>query len=66
MNRMEEAKKRYDEVPIPEELSKRVLQEVEKADRRRKEEGVISVRTGGACMPGRRGLWRRQPSWQCL
>lgn len=41
MNRMEEAKKRYDEVPIPEELSKRVLQEVEKADRRRKEEGVI-------------------------
>ena len=38
MNPMEDAKKRYDEVPIPEELSKRVQWEVEKADRRRKAE----------------------------
>ena len=36
MNPMEDAKKRYDEVPIPEELSKRVQLEVEKADLRRK------------------------------
>lgn len=43
MNPMEDAKKRYDEVPIPEELSKRVQWEVEKADRRRKAENA-SVR----------------------
>lgn len=43
MKRMEDAKKRYDEVPIPEELSKRVQREVEKADRRRKAENA-SVR----------------------
>ena len=36
MNRMEEAKKRYDEIPIPEELSRRIQWEVDKADRRRK------------------------------
>ena len=43
MNPMEDAKKRYDEVPIPEELSKRVQWEVEKAERRRKAENA-SVR----------------------
>ena len=43
MNPMEDAKKRYDEVPIPEELSKRVQWEVEKADWRRKAENA-SVR----------------------
>ena len=36
MNRMEDAKRKYAEVPIPAELSERVLQEVEKANRRRK------------------------------
>ena len=63
MNRMEEAKKRYDEVPIPEELSKRVLQEVEKADRRRKEEGVIRRSHRRSLHVWQKG---RQPSWQCL
>ena len=36
MKRMEEAKKRYDEVPVPEELSERINWEVEKANRKRK------------------------------
>lgn len=35
MKRMEEAKKRYDEIPIPEELISRVQQEIAKADARR-------------------------------
>ena len=35
MNRIKDAKKRYDETPIPEELSERVMQEVEKANVRR-------------------------------
>ena len=35
MNRIKNAKKRYDETPIPEELSERVMQEVEKANVRR-------------------------------
>ena len=56
MKRMEEAKKRYDEVPIPEELSKRVLQEVEKADRRRKEEGVIKLSRRRALRSWQKGL----------
>ena len=35
MNRIKDAKKRYDETPIPGELSERVMQEVEKANVRR-------------------------------
>lgn len=40
MNRMENAKKLYDEIPIPEELSKRVMWEVEKANQRRKKADI--------------------------
>ena len=36
MKRMAEAKERYDKIPIPEELSKRVMLEVDKADRKRR------------------------------
>ena len=36
MNQMEEAKRNYDAVPIPQELSERVLSEIKKADLRRK------------------------------
>ena len=36
MNQMEEAKRSYDAVPIPQELSERVLSEIKKADLRRK------------------------------
>ena len=35
MKRMEDAKKRYDEIPIPAELHARVQQEIAKADARR-------------------------------
>ena len=35
MKRMEDAKKRYDEIPIPTELGVRVQQEIAKADARR-------------------------------
>ena len=35
MRRMEDAKKRYDEIPIPTELGVRVQQEIAKADARR-------------------------------
>ena len=35
MKRMEDAKKRYDEIPIPAELGVRVQQEIAKADARR-------------------------------
>lgn len=41
MNRMEDAKKKYDEIPIPEELSRRVLMEVERAGKRRK---IVTMR----------------------
>ena len=33
MKRMEEAKQKYDSIPIPDELSKRVRMEIEKADK---------------------------------
>ena len=36
MNQIEEAKRSYDAVPIPQELSERVLSEIKKADLRRK------------------------------
>ena len=36
MNSMEEAKKRYDAVPIPSELSQRVQREIERAQARRR------------------------------
>lgn len=44
MNRMEDAKKKYEEVPIPEELSKRIQWEVQKADSRRKKAAESSGR----------------------
>ena len=36
MKRIEEAKKKYDSVPIPEELSERIMQEVRKMETKRK------------------------------
>ena len=36
MKSMEEAKRKYDEIPIPSELSKRVGKEIEKANMKRK------------------------------
>ena len=36
MKRIEEAKRKYEEIPIPNELSERVMMEVEKANERRK------------------------------
>ena len=44
MKRMEEAKKRYDEIPIPEELISRVQQEIAKADARRAAEAEVEQR----------------------
>ncbi len=44
MNRMEDAKKKYDEVPIPEELSERIQWEVQKADSRRRKAAEDSGR----------------------
>ena len=56
MNRMEDAKKKYDEVPIPEELSERIQWEVQKADSRRRkpeaEETSVWL-AEGACSCGR-------------
>lgn len=43
MKRMEEAKKKYDSIPIPEELSERVMMEVKKAERRHGK-NVIKIR----------------------
>ncbi len=40
MNRMENAKKKYDEIPIPEELSQRIMWEVEKANQKKKMSGA--------------------------
>lgn len=40
MNRMENAKKKYDEIPIPEELSQRIMWEVEKANQKEKMSGA--------------------------
>lgn len=40
MNRMENAKKKYDEIPIPEELSQRIMWEVEKANQKKKMSGT--------------------------
>ncbi len=50
MNQMENAKKRYESIPIPDELSERVMQEIRRADMRRKTERKPVI--------NRRG-WRR-------
>ena len=36
MKALEDAKKDYEDIPIPQELSERILMEVKKADKRRK------------------------------
>ena len=41
MNSMEEAKKRYDAVPIPGELSQRVQREIERAQARRRRKRLL-------------------------
>lgn len=41
MNQMEDEKRKYDETPIPEELTKRISREIAKADQRRKKERRI-------------------------
>lgn len=42
MNRMEEARKQYEEIMIPPELSVRVQSEIEKAEKRRRQTAVKS------------------------
>lgn len=44
MKRMEEAKRKYDSVPIPDELSKRVRMEIEKADNIQQKKRIIRKR----------------------
>ena len=41
MKRMAEAKQKYDNIPIPEELSKRVMLEIKKAEKKHNKRGLF-------------------------